>query len=229
MNLDKFLKSDLGVNTKELYNTSSKLSNSVFVDLGVRTGVSSEIMLIDSGTNNNKVFGVDVDFSMLSQEVNQHNNYTKILGDSVTVGKRWDEKVGLLFIDTFHIKEQVLMELYYWYKHVVEGGFIVLHDTNWPIGKHDMFGGITWPRVEEAIFTFFNVNSLNYEDEFIKISNYPESWGMTIIEIKKKYDYSLNIPNWGEIFDSRNKLISLFWNETNSRNIEIELLLKYEV
>ena len=35
---------------------------------------------------------------------------------------------------------------------------------------------MTWDRVEEGVKSFFNVDSLNYEDEYIKMSNYPESW-----------------------------------------------------
>jgi hypothetical protein len=182
-------------------------------------------MLIDSKTNNNKVFGVDVDWSMLNSIVNSHPNYTKILGDSSTVGKCWDKKISGLFVDTFHIKEQVLSELYFWYPHVEEGGFIAFHDTNWPEGKHDVYDGITWDRVEEGVKSFFNVDSLNYEDDYIKMSNYPESWGMTIVEIKKKKDYVSEFPNWTEVIEKRNHLISLFWNEENKSDVKIDLVL----
>ena len=182
-------------------------------------------MLIDSHTNNNKVFGVDVDWSMLNQSVDSHPNYTKILGDSSTVGKHWDTKISGLFVDTFHIKEQVLSELYFWYPHVEEGGFIAFHDTNWPEGIHDVYDGMTWDRVEEGVKSFFNVDSLNYEDEYIKMSNYPESWGMTIVEIKKKKDYMSEFPNWEEVIDKRNHLISIFWNEGNKSDVKIELVL----
>ena len=182
-------------------------------------------MLIDSHINNNKVFGIDVDFSTLNESVRLNPNYTTILGDSSTVGKYWDVKISGLFIDTFHIKEQVLSELYFWYNHVEEGGFIAFHDTNWPENKHDVYGGITWDRVEEGIKLFFNVDSLNYEDEYIKMSNYPESWGMTIVEIKNKKNYIFELPNWGVIMDRRNILINLFWNQENKKNVKIDLKL----
>jgi hypothetical protein len=219
------LNDDLGVNKNVLYDITSKYTDSIFVDLGVREGLSSKIMLSDSVKNNNKVFGVDVDWSMLNSEVSSHPNYTTILGDSSTVGKYWDKKISGLFVDTFHIKDQVLSELYFWYPHLEEGGFIAFHDTNWPIGQHDKYGDITWGRVEEGVKLFFNVDSLNYEDEFIKMSNYPESYGLTIVEIKKKKDYISELPNWKEIIDGRNHLISLFWNEENKSNIKIDLVL----
>lgn len=225
MNLDKFYSTDLGINVDPLYTVVSKYKNTTFVDLGVRTGVSSEIMLLDSQTNNNKVFGVDVDFNWLNPYVIYHPNYTKILGDSSTVGKYWDKKISGLFVDTFHIKEQVLSELYFWYPNIEEGGFIAFHDTNWPDGKYDEYGDIKWDRVEEGVKSFFNVDSLSYEDEFIIMNNYPESWGMTIVEIKKKKDYISEFNNWDEIFNKRNHLISFFWNEENKSDVKIDLVL----
>jgi hypothetical protein len=219
------LNDDLGVNKDVLYKITSKYTESIFVDLGVREGLSSKIMLSDSVKNNNKVFGVDVDWSMLNSEVRSHPNYKTILGDSSTVGKYWNEEISGLFVDTFHIKDQVLSELYFWYPHIKEGGFIAFHDTNWPQGQHDEYGGITWGRVEEGVKSFFNVDSLNYEDEHIKMTNYPESWGLTIVEIKKKKDYVSEFSNWKEIIDRRNHLISLFWNEGNKSDVKIDLVL----
>jgi len=225
MDLKRFFSTDIGVNAVPLYDIVSKYNNTVFVDLGVRGGVSSEIMLLDSDKNNNKVFGVDVDWGMINPSVDSHPNYTKILGDSSTIGKYWDKKISGLFVDTFHIKEQVLSELYFWYPHIEESGFIAFHDTNWPDGKHDVYAGITWDRVEEGIKSFFNVDTLNYEDQYIKMSNHPESWGMTIVEIKKKKDYISEFPNWKEIIDRRNFLISLFWAEENKSDVKIDLTL----
>lgn len=225
IDLTKFHSTDIGVNADKLYSIVSKYENSTFVDLGVRGGVSSEIMLLQSVEKNNKVFGVDVDWSMLNSTVSSHPNYTKILGDSSTVGKYWDKKISGLFVDTFHIKEQVMTELYFWYPHLEEGGFIAFHDTNWDLGKNDIYGGITWDRVEEGVKSFFGVDSLNYEDEFIKMSNYPLSWGMTIVELKKKKNYVEEYLNWEEIIHRRNHLISIFWNEKNKFDVKIDLVL----
>jgi trans-aconitate methyltransferase len=94
IDLTKFHSTDIGVNADKLYSIVSKYESSTFVDLGVRGGVSSEIMLLQSVEKNNKVFGVDVDWSMLNSTVSSHPNYTKILGDSSTVGKYWDKKIS---------------------------------------------------------------------------------------------------------------------------------------
>jgi hypothetical protein len=223
--LQDYINTDLGKNSECLYNITKKYNNSIFVDLGVRNGMSSDIMLIDSIVNNNKVFGVDVDFTPLIDKVKNHPNYTSILGDSSTVGKHWTNgKIDGLFIDTFHIKVQVLCELYYWYPHIKETGFIAFHDSNWPKHKHDVYGGISWDRVEEAIKDFFVVGEdLNYEDEYFKMVTYPESWGMTIIELKQKKDFISLYEKWDEVFKKRNKLISIFWNEENKKDLLIDL------
>lgn len=222
-NFERFLSSDLGVNSKELIGIVSSHQKSVFVDLGVRFGISSEIMLINSENNQNKVYGVDVDLSLISSELRENKNYFPILGDSTTIGKYWNENINVLFVDTFHIKEQVLCELYYWFPHIVENGYVIFHDSNWPEGKYDVYGGITWGRVEEAIKLFFDVESLNYQDDFIDMKNYTESWGMTIVKVKKKKDFFKNILTWSEIFDRRNQLISIFWNNENKSNLKIDL------
>ena len=224
-NLDHLIKTDLGSNVYELHKRTSTIHNGILVDLGVREGISSEIMLLNSLTNNNKVFGVDVDFSPLKNTVKEHQNYTSILGDSCTIGKTWYQPINCLFVDTFHIKEQVMCELYYWYKHVIEGGYIIFHDSNWPNGKYDVYNEIRWDRVEYGIKEFFNINELEYEDEFIKSENYPDSWGMTIITLKKKRDFLFDFKNWNEVFKKRNELISIFWNKENKGNVTIDLTL----
>jgi hypothetical protein len=215
--------SDLGPNAIKLYEKIANRKNKIFVDLGVRHGISSKVMLIDADINGNKVYGIDVDDSFLHSSVRNNQHYNFLMGDSVTVGKYWNEKINGLFVDTFHIKQQVLCELFFWFEHVEEGGFIAFHDTNWPENKHDVYGGIIWPRVEEAIKLFFNIDSLNYVDEYIKVVNYPDYWGLTIVDKIKHKNFKENIENWSEIFKSRNQLISIFWNENNIGNRIIDL------
>lgn len=44
--------------------------------------------------------------------------------------KTWNEKIRLLFIDGSHRYEDVLLDLRLWEPWVVEGGIIIVHDTN---------------------------------------------------------------------------------------------------
>jgi len=223
--INNWYESDLGVNSDKLLEVASKYSNSIFVDLGVRRGVSSEILLHNSVENNNFVYGVDVSFSMCSIPTN-NLRYTRVLGDSVSVGRKWNNgKIDGLFVDTLHTKEQVMCELKYWWEHLKERSFIAFHDSNWPIGKHEVINGIAYDRVEDAIKSFFGVDQLDYEDDYIHMKTYPESWGMTIVNLKQKKNYISLFENWVEVLNKRNKLISLFWNKENSKHLDLELLL----
>lgn len=218
--------SDLGTNVYPLYEVTSKVSNGTMVDLGVRCGNSSEIMLIASTEKNNKVYGVDITFDDLRPDLHNRPNYNKILGDSCTVGNEWTgDKVDVLFVDTFHIKEQVMCELYYWYPHMKDDCWFVFHDSNWPNGKHDVYGGIVWDRVEEGIMSFFGLKSLTEKTEELECFHYPSSWGMTFVHVKKHADFPSRIDNWDHIIQRRNHLISLFWNSENigERNINLKL------
>jgi hypothetical protein len=220
--LQELANTDLGPNVYKLYEKASQVYNGNFVDLGVRMGASSEIFLL-TAPQNNITMGVDVDWGLIKPGITTNTNYRQFIGDSVTVGKNLDIPINGLFVDTFHIKEQVMCELYYWYDKVIEGGFIAFHDSHWPEGKYDEYGGIKWDRVEDGIKDFFQISELNYEDEFIKSDHYTESWGMTIITLKKKRNYCSLYKNWNEVFEKRNHLISLFWNGNNKNDVHIEL------
>lgn len=223
--LKDILIGDLGISGYSLYNDTAKYENSTIVELGTYVGESTQLFLLNAEQQNNIVYSVDVTFNFLPNYIKENNRLKLILGDSPTVGKYWAKPVDVLFIDTFHIKQQVLSELYFWYPHIKEGGIISFHDTNWPENKYDVYGGISWPRPEEAIKDFFNISSLNYEDDFIQSINYPEGWGLTNIKIKKKKDYIKEYKYWNETFEKRNHLISLFWNETNKENVIIDLVM----
>jgi predicted O-methyltransferase YrrM len=223
--LEEILTGDLGISGYYIYDSIEKYKNITIVELGTWVGESTKLFLLNSETKNNIIYSIDVNFNNIVWKVKNNNRLNLILGDSVTIGKYWKSPLDILFFDTFHIKEQVMSELYYWYPHVNEGGLLIFHDTNWPNDKHDMYGDIKWDRPEEAIKDFFNITSLNYEDEYIKSVNYPEKWGVTIIEIKKKKNYISEFTKWNEVFDKRNHLISLFWNEQNKGNVKIDLVL----
>jgi cephalosporin hydroxylase len=223
--LEKILTRDLGVSGYHVYDAIKEYENSTIVELGTWVGESTELFLLDSEEKNNTLHCVDVSFIDLPKEIKKNHRVNLHLGDSPTIGKYWDVPVDILFVDTFHIKEQVLSELYYWYKHVNEGGLIIFHDTNWPEDKHDEYGGIKWERPEEAVKSFFNIPTLDFEDDYIQSVNFPEKWGVTIMKIKKKKDYINEYKEWDEVFNKRNHLISLFWNEGNKSNVNIDLVL----
>jgi len=221
--------SDLGTNANILHEHISGKKDSVFVDLGVRDGFSSAVLAMNSKKNNNKVYGVDVNFSNFRSEFVEGENYLQLEGDSSTIGKYVDieelNEIDFLFVDSLHVREQVLCELYYWFPKLKEGGTVAFHDSHWPEGKMDQSGDKSWNRVDQAITDYFGLETLSdYEDDHIKVSCYPESWGMTFVTLKSK-EFSDKVSDWNQVFNTRNDLISVFWNKDNvgDRTIELEM------
>lgn len=213
---------DLGVNGDRLVEIVEKCSDSVLVDLGVRTGVSSQILLRGSEERNNRVFGIDTDFAVCPIPFD-YPRYTRVRGDSVSIARGWDEgEVTLLFLDTLHIKDQVMCELRYWWPHLKSECFLVFHDTCWPKGKHDVIGGVQYDRVEEGMKSFFGIDTMDYEDDYISVKTYPESWGMTIVEVKEKKDYPSECGMWDEVLNNRNAFISHLFHEDNQGGMILE-------
>ena len=224
--------SDLGSNAQVLSNFVEGKTNSVFLDLGVRDGYSSAILALNSKNNDNKVYGVDVNFINFRSELVEGENYLQLEGDSSTIGKYAEiedlNNVDFVFVDSLHVREQVLCELFYWVPRIKEGGTVAFHDSHWPEGKRDQAGDRSWNRVDEAIRDFFGLETLeDYEDDNLKVSCYPDSWGMTFVTIKNK-EFQNKVEDWNQVFNTRNDLISVFWNEGNVGDRAIELEMNYE-
>jgi len=227
----ELIQGELGANSINFFQIKESLGkNNVFVDLGVETGKSSRILLDKCEENNNHVFGIDP--NMYKQQIADclaSLFYTFIKDDSVTVGKNWSfERPTLVFVDTVHAKEQVLMELYYWWDLLKVNGYLIFHDTNWAnyihkpnhpcAGKrpgntglgYDFYSGIAWETPDKAIKEFFKIAELDYEDDFIKVEHGPDDLGMVFLLKKQEKDYKLEINNWDEIEAKRQILLSNF-------------------
>ena len=226
------------VSANKLYDLINSIKDGILVDIGVYAGNSSKMMISNSSSNNNIVYGIDPCECFDST----HPNYKRIKDDSVEYGKQWNNGlVDLVFFDSVHAKEQVLCELYYWWDKIKEGGYGCFHDTSWKdyihkpyhsaAGKltgntakgYDSYGGIDWETPDKAVEQFFRIelngkfrdienNSILdiYEDEFIKVQTNYACMGMTFITKKKHYDYRTNIDSWDEIFNKQKILVSFF-------------------
>ena len=229
MNLESLYNSELGVNVNQLWDHVKRYENSLFVELGSSPGTSATVMLIDSQVKNNNVVAIDTELRWLPAHLMQNRRYEPIKGDSSSVGKIWDRvQIAGLFVDTIHAKEQVLCEIKFWYPHVKEGGFIAFHDTHWADDHFDVYNGVQYEKPEKAVIEYFGIDeSLNHEDEFIKVSSYPESFGMTFVEIKKKKDYESNVKDWDAVFKVRDELTKFCWadkpDETKDMIIDFEI------
>ena len=238
---------DLGRGVYHLHDCVKSMGkNNIFVDLGVAQGYSSTVFLMGAEENNNQVYGVDVGYRALWDTVSNHPNYNKILGDTSTIGKKWNGgDISILLIDSVHVAQQTLVELYFWYEHIKEGGIVAFHDTQWegyihkstapdagyPPGSskkgYDDHGGRKWPTVDKGVKEFFGIDDLNYEDEYIKSVHNPEDMGFTIITKKKNHDYISGVNDWNTIFQDRNFLINHF-NGRNFMHGDFKLNMKVE-
>ncbi len=85
--IDTAVASDLGDNANRLHELIQTKKKSVFVDIGVRAGMSSGIMGLRSTENENKVYGVDVSWNNLNHGLIENADSLKLTGDSFTIGK----------------------------------------------------------------------------------------------------------------------------------------------
>lgn len=221
---------ELGHNISKLIEIRDSFGkNNLFIDIGVETGKSSRILMDGAVEKDNYVCGIDPIKEAGINDLIENPNYIFFQKDSVEAGKLWTKaRPNIVFIDSIHAKEQVLMELYYWWDLLNVNGWAVFHDTQWAgyIHKHDhpcagkkpgnsglgydFYAGVAWDTPDKAILKFFNIESLDYEDEYIKSIHMPDSLGMTFIQKKKVKDYKSDIKNWEEIESNRQKLLSCF-------------------
>lgn len=215
----------------------NSIKNGILVDIGVYEGASSKMMINNSVKFNNIVYAIDP-IPVFSSD---NPNYNFIKDDSVLVGSKWDKgNVDLVFFDSVHAKEQVLCELYYWWKIIKVGGYAVFHDTSWKGYVHkkghscegkltgnsgkgfDTFGGIDWETPEIAVEAFFNISiNSNYRD--INKSEFKLNFSDDFIEVYTNYaDLGMTIVYKKAEFDYRINVNN--WDEIFKKR---EILLSF--
>lgn len=233
-----FLKNgELGENILHLVDIIEKREGTqVYVDIGVESGKSSKVLLHGSYVNGTKVYGIDPIPTIGIDGILNHPNYTLLKQDSVVAGREWNNgEVDIAFIDSIHVKPQVMMELYYWWDLVKIDGWLVFHDTEWGMNKpngyihkpdhpcagrkpgnsglgYDFYAGRGWETPEYAIFDFFKLQDLNVENEYIKSLHYPDSLGMTFIQKKQNFDYKnlISQDQWQKTELERQSILKSF-------------------
>jgi hypothetical protein len=213
---ERFGVGDLGeINTQRLLSqTLADQMNCWYVDLGVRNGYTSRVLLEGSEARDNDVTGVDAS-PTCPPDLAIHPHYAYWQYDSVS----WLSNLFTPFkirgavVDTLHVREQVMCELYYLWPLIEIGGWVAFHDTAWPDGKHDHYLGRDWQTPDRAIADFFGVSfprnlQFSTEAEQFSLSHHPDSWGLTIVTKRTNHDFRQGI-DWNPIFAARNDLLSL--------------------
>jgi predicted O-methyltransferase YrrM len=98
------------------------------VELGVRSGNSTQALILGAMETGGKVRGYDIERRTLSWMEPEYNRYFEyIIADDTKIAPV--ESMDLLFIDTSHEAGHTSWELENWGKNVRKGGLILLHDT----------------------------------------------------------------------------------------------------
>ena len=136
---------DLGDNSEILLDLVKRMKNKRFMDLGVRYGASSTILSFDADVNNTQVCGCDIYFDSFEGSELVNKSYERYQSDSVTLGKNWNkDPFDIIFVDTLHTREIVLAEIYFWSKHINEGGYFIFHDTHLNVVRNYEISGKNW-------------------------------------------------------------------------------------
>jgi len=139
-------KSDINEHLQLLYQMVNETGVRNIVELGTRSGNSTCAFVIAASGNDGNVVSVDngvgEEFTKISvwdelagcaafinAKLELSDYWTLVINDDIEFAKEYIEEIDLLFIDTLHSYQQTKKELEVWGDKVVEGGFIVLHDT----------------------------------------------------------------------------------------------------
>jgi hypothetical protein len=192
------------------------------VDLGVWEGRSSRLLLEAAARSGGKVCGIDNELGGVDRSLESDPRYRLIIGDSVTLGHHWQlPRPDFIFVDTIHVKEHVMCELAAWYDKLLPGGTIAFHDTQWDeLGMRDSYAGKKWETVASGLKAFFQIDSLDSENEAIRSTHYPEELGMTFIFKKCEKDFQSKI-NWAPILEVRREILVSILEKISHKNLEI--------
>ncbi len=138
------------------------------LELGVRNGESTIVLAEAASKINGHLWSVDLSDCITAKKNikknNLNNSWTFIKGNSIEIGKSWEEKLDHVFIDTSHIFEDTLMELTMFEKNLRKNGFFTLHDS------------ISYPDVLNAIKEFLKNSKHSY-----RFYNYYNCNGLAIL------------------------------------------------
>jgi GT2 family glycosyltransferase len=160
-------KSDINEHLGFLYTLVVESGAQKIVELGTRGGDSTCAFLIGAFVTGGHVVSVDhgkgTEYTQepsTSDRLSQTSAFVKnklglsdlwtlVVRDDAEFASEYSDEIDLLFIDTIHSYEQTRIELEKWGSKVVDGAFILLHDT------------VSYPEQNKAIWEFLDKNPLS--------------------------------------------------------------------
>ncbi len=120
----------------------ASLATGNILEIGTCIGGSSVLLAAASGDR--KVYSVDI-VSCSERDKNAElvrlcptdilNKIEFIVERSAVLAKRWDKKMGLIFIDGSHNPPALCNDILSWKSHVSDSGYMVFHDVGVPTTK----------------------------------------------------------------------------------------------
>jgi len=181
---------DIGRHLTTMYGETMYANPKVIVELGVRKGVSTNLLSGIAIAHDARLISID------NKDCSESCDWDKwefIQVDSVIAGKQFKDKVDILFIDTYHSKPQVLKELNAWIDKMNDNCLFIFHDTNPAWHKNikiaDEIGSVL-----DGVNEFFNLkisknnihNDIYWDDTYnYYVSHYDYCEGMTYIRRMK--------------------------------------------
>lgn len=108
-------------------------SSACFLALGAKK-LGQRIYCIDTWHNEGMTEGQRDTFSEFRKNTEKFNNIIPLRGKSKDIGKNFNEKIDLLFIDGEHSYEAVKTDLNVWLPHTKNGTILIMHDYGWAEG-----------------------------------------------------------------------------------------------
>lgn len=170
------------------------------VELGVRSGESTQAFIAAARLTGAKLLSVDIDDC---SNVISDPNWIFHKGDDITLAKKFKpfvkknhlpNTIDVLFIDTSHTYDHTLEEMKYWFPFLSKNAKVIFHDTHSPkIVK--IRDGSLYPKINKhnqrevisAIETFFNIKidetkPFIYSNKKWLFKHDPFSFGLTILK-----------------------------------------------
>ena len=169
----------------EIISKIKNLQKPNILELGVKTGISTNLFLNLCKSNHGKLFSVDIDDC---SKVSSNKNWTFIKSRDDNFSKIFKlipRKIDVIYIDTIHEADHVENILYKYFKRLKIGGYIFIDDiSHLPYQKNkprnNFYCEINNQETFYRLLEIFNANPKNIDLSFSFISS-----GTAIIKKKK--------------------------------------------
>ena len=154
--------SDINEHLDLLYSLVAETNAQKIVELGTRGGNSTCALVIGAAETGGHVTSIDhgkgaeypregptLDYlaeasAIITERLGLGQYWTLVVKDDLEFAREYNDEIDVLLIDTSHSYEQTRKELEVWGDKVVDGGFIVMHDT------------VSYPEQNKAIWEFLD-------------------------------------------------------------------------